>query len=171
MDYLNSLKIRFISTFIVGVFIGLIWTSAMGIAIIVGGPETNVLAKDDALNKKHEQALIISGKVTDVHDGDTVSVSVNREFHIRMLDCWAAEINSKDEKEKAKGLEAKNYLKSMVNVGDEVTIEIPLYEDFSKSLTFGRFLGYIWRDINGDGVKENISEEMVKNNYATKNKK
>ena len=48
MDYLNSLKIRFISTFIVGIFIGLIWTSAMGIAIIVGGPETNVLAKDDA---------------------------------------------------------------------------------------------------------------------------
>lgn len=122
------------------------------------------------LFKKSGQAVIVAGKIKDVHDGDTVTVSVTKEFKVRLLDCWASEINSKDLKEKEKGEKARDFLKKILNENEDVYVEIPLYDSIEKSFTFGRLLGYIWKDVDGDGQKDNISEIMVENKHATKSK-
>lgn len=122
------------------------------------------------ISKQDNESLVLNAKVVDIHDGDTITVSVTKQFAVRFLDCWCAEINAKDEKEKNKGIEAKKFLQKMIKVNDEVSVEIPLYENIGKSITFNRFLGYVWKDVNGDGIKENLSKEMVDNNYATKRK-
>lgn len=180
MNERNRTGLYFFGTFIFGIIIGFIWSSAISSAIVFGLRESSTIAKEPVAtkskykieleNQPYEQSLLIKGKIINIHDGDTVTVRVSKDISVRLLDCWAPEINSKDEEENKKGLASKQFLSTMLNNDDEVTVEIPLYDNLSKSLTFGRFLGNIWRDINGDGVKENISNEMVKNNYATKRK-
>lgn len=172
MNDQNKTKLLFFGTFIFGIIIGFIWSSAISTMVAIAMHETSpkLIAQEKIKNKDYDEALLIKGTITNVHDGDTVTVNVSKQFNIRLLDCWAPEINSKDENENKRGLASKEFLNKMIKNGDEVTVEIPIYENFAKSLTFGRFLGYIWRDIDGDGVKDNISNEMVKNNYATKTK-
>ena len=120
--------------------------------------------------KKSGQVLIVAGKIKDVHDGDTVTVSITKEFKVRLLDCWAAELKAEDKDERDKAEKAREFLTKMLNKDDEVYIEIPIYDSIEKSFTFGRLLAYVWKDIDGDGQKDNISDVMVKNNLATKNK-
>lgn len=143
---------------ILGIIIGFHWSKII----------TNVLTANEFINS--EQSLTINGKIKDVHDGDTVTVSLTKEFKVRLLDCWAAELKDEDVQERIKAEKAKNFLASMLKVNDEVSIEIPIYDSLEKSLTFGRVLAYIWKDLDGDGHKENISEEMVEHNHATKHK-
>lgn len=143
---------------ILGIIIGFHWSKII----------TNVLTANEFINS--EQSLTINGKIKDVHDGDTVTVSLTKEFKVRLLDCWAAELKDEDVQERIKAEKAKNFLASMLKVDDEVSIEIPIYDSLEKSLTFGRVLAYIWKDLDGDGHKENISEEMVEHNHATKHK-
>ncbi len=119
---------------------------------------------------KSEQSLTIHGKIKDVHDGDTITVSLTKEFKVRLLDCWAAELKDEDVQERIKAQKAKDFLSSMLKIDDEVSVEIPIYDSLEKSLTFGRVLAYVWKDLDGDGHKENISEEMVEHNHATKHK-
>lgn len=123
-------------------------------------------AADQSQNKiiNHTPAIISSAKIIDVHDGDTVTVLVQKQLKIRLLDCWSPELSQPE------GISAKNYLQSILKNDDEIMVEIPLTTDISKSLTFGRFLGFIYKDINGDGQEENISNEMVKAGHATKTK-
>jgi endonuclease YncB( thermonuclease family) len=120
--------------------------------------------------KSHDVAeqtkIVESGIVTKIHDGDTISVSVTRNYNIRLLDCWAPEIVGK---EKQLGLQSKAALESMLHIGDAVTIEIPTKNNQPET-SFDRTLAYILKDINGDGSVENISLEMVKRGHA-KNKK
>lgn len=143
---------------ILGIIIGFHWSKII----------TNVLTANEFINS--EQSLTINGKIKDVHDGDTVTVSLTKEFKVRLLDCWAAELKDEDVQERIKAEKAKNFLASMLKINDEVSIEIPIYDSLEKSLTFGRVLAYIWKDLDGDGHKENISEEMVEHNHATKHK-
>lgn len=109
-----------------------------------------------------EQAI-----VKEVYDGDTIVVTVTKEYRIRMLDCWAPEIKGI---EKSEGLKSKEFLETMLKTGDEVLVEIPTTNRIQDSITFGRFLGYIWKDLDNDGTYDNISEQMVKNGFATKEK-
>jgi endonuclease YncB( thermonuclease family) len=109
-----------------------------------------------------EQAI-----VKEVYDGDTIVVTVTKEYRIRMLDCWAPEIKGI---EKSEGLKSKEFLETMLKTGDEVLVEIPTTNRIQDSITFGRFLGYIWKDLDNDGAYDNISEQMVKNGFATKEK-
>lgn len=143
---------------ILGIVIGFYWSKII----------TNVLTANEFINS--EQSLTINGKIKDVYDGDTVTVSLTKEFKVRLLDCWAAELKDEDVQERIKAQKAKEFLASMLKVDDEVSIEIPIYDSLEKSLTFGRVLAYIWKDLDGDGHKENISEEMVEHNHATKHK-
>lgn len=168
MNDQNRTKLLFFGTFIFGIIIGFIWSSAISTMVAMAMNETSpkIVAKDT----NYDEELLVKGTITNIHDGDTVTVNISKEFNIRLLDCWCPEINSKDEEEKKRGLEAKKFLNKMLKNGDEVTVEIPLHKNLAQSLTFGRFLGYIWNDIDGDGVKDNISNEMVKNKYATKTK-
>ena len=105
--------------------------------------------------------------VKEVYDGDTIVVTVTKEYRIRMLDCWAPEITG-DEKED--GLKSKQFLESMLVAGDEVFVKVPTTNRIQDSITFGRVLAYVYKDIDGDGEVDNISEKMVENGFATKEK-
>ena len=105
--------------------------------------------------------------VKEVYDGDTIVVTVTKEYRIRMLDCWAPEVTGS---EKEEGLKSKQFLESMLVAGDEVFVKVPTTKRIQDSITFGRLLAYVYKDIDGDGEVDNISEQMVENGFATKEK-
>jgi len=115
-------------------------------------------------------SITSSAIIKDVYDGDTITVTFYKEVKIRMLDCWASELRSSDPEEKQKAIEAREFLKNVLKNGDKVLIKIPTTDRLQDSLTFGRALGYVWKDLDGDGNLDNISDYMVKNGHATKNK-
>ena len=119
------------------------------------------------MNYQPEQKLTTKAVVKDVYDGDTVVVTIQKDIRVRMLDCWAPEIKTRDISEKERGLKSKEFLKSLVDIDDEVIIEIPMTDRIQDSFTFGRVLAFLWKDVDGDGEMENISELMVENDHAT----
>lgn len=125
---------------------------------------------NDTKQKEFPFKIILPAKIISVHDGDTIAVLFYTNANIRMLDCWAAEINSKDETEKNKGLQARDYLQTILKPEDEVLIEIPFNDKLSNSLTFGRILAKVYKDVDNDNKPDNISEVMVNKGFATKDK-
>lgn len=113
---------------------------------------------------------ILPAKVVSVQDGDTITVEFSFRANIRLKDCWAPETRTKDEAEKKKGLESKEFLKGLLKPGDDVIIEVPYSPNMSHSLTLSRILGYVYKDLDGDNKPENISKEMVKAGMAKENK-
>ena len=65
------------------------------------------------LNKQvpPEPAIIEHAVITNIYDGDTVSIQFTKEYPIRLLNCWAPEITGK---EKTEGLKSREYLKSIL---------------------------------------------------------
>jgi len=104
--------------------------------------------------------------VVSVYDGDTLTVQVTRRMRVRILDCWCSEIRTRDKAEKAKGVAARDHLKSILPEGSQVVLQIPNYTDLGKSFTFGRVLGQVWLP---DG-ESSIAEQMVASGHATKTK-
>lgn len=109
--------------------------------------------------------------VKEIYDGDTIVVETVKQYRIRMLDCWCPEIRSKNVEEKKKGLQSKDFLANILKEGDEILIEIPTTKRFEDSTSLGRVLAYVWKDVDGDGKLDNISEKMVESGFATKEKK
>jgi len=119
------------------------------------------------MNYQPEQKLTTKAVVKDVYDGDTVVVSIQKDIRVRMLDCWAPEIKTRDLDEKERGQKSRDFLKSLLKNDDEVIIEIPMTDRIQDSFTFGRVLAFLWKDVDGDGEMENISEIMIENDHAT----
>lgn len=120
--------------------------------------------------QKDEPKLQIPARVVSVYDGDTVTIEFKIRVNVRLLDCWAPEIKTKDKEEKDKGLESKKYLENLLKVDDEVIAEIPFDGNISNSISLSRILATIYKDIDGDGVKDNISSIMVDKGYAKETK-
>jgi endonuclease YncB( thermonuclease family) len=137
----------------------------MAILLVVGA--VVVLARD------HPPSPSITelAKVTEIYDGDTIVVEVTKKYRIRMLDCWAPEIRTKNTEEKEKGLQSRDFLASILKVGDEVLVETPTTRNFEDSTSLGRVLAYVWKDVDGDGKLDNVSEKMVEGGFATKENK
>jgi micrococcal nuclease len=88
-----------------------------------------------------------------VVDGDTVDVDIDLGF-----DCWlrkqrvrlsginAPEIHTKDADEKARGLRARDRLRSLLEGPGRLTLQVQVYDATEK---FGRILG---RVVNVDGL-------------------
>lgn len=108
--------------------------------------------------------LSIPAKILKVHDGDTVTVEVKFEINIRMLDCYAPELNTEN------GKNAKKFLEEKLNTEKEVYVKIPFSQKIGKSISLSRFLGYIYQDVDGDGKLDNLSEVMVKSGFAREKK-
>lgn len=123
-----------------------------------------IFASDDNIKKTK---IVEEAKVISVIDGDTIKVSVTKEFNVRLLDCWAPEITGPN---KDSGLNSKRYLESILKSGDKIIVEIPTTNRFEDSVSLGRMLGYVWKDLNNDGKDDNISENIVKSGFATKTK-
>lgn len=123
-----------------------------------------------SLYSQPDLKTILPAKVVSIQDGDTITVEFSFRANIRLKDCWAPETRTKDEVEKKKGLESKEFLKSMLKPGDDVIIEVPYSPNMSNSLTLSRILGYVYKDLDGDNKPENISKEMVKAGMAKEQK-
>lgn len=108
-------------------------------------------------------------QVSRVIDGDTIEVVVQRKIHVRLLDCWAPETRTRDLAEKARGLDAKVALETIIEKhdGGSLTLFIPSGQgqDLSEVFTFGRVLGRLWLP-NG----REVSRLMVEAGHATSEK-
>ena len=104
-------------------------------------------------------------KVTNVVDGDTIDVEIDLGFDIsfssrvRLAGIDTPESRTKDLKEKALGLEAKEYLKKALKDAKSVAIKT---EKINSSEKYGRILGWVY--INGDTVS--LNDMMINDGYA-----
>ena len=105
-------------------------------------------------------------KIIEVYDGDTVVCEIRKRVRIRLLDCWAPEIRTKDKDEKKKGYDSKDHLTKILPDGSDAILHIPGSVDIGRSLTFGRFLGHLWADAEDD----NVSMQQVAAGHATETK-
>jgi micrococcal nuclease len=104
-------------------------------------------------------------KVDNVVDGDTIDVLIDLGFDIlfssrvRLAGIDTPESRTKDLKEKALGLESKEYLKKALKDAKSVIIKT---EKMDSSEKYGRILGWVY--INGDTVS--LNDMMINDGYA-----
>ena len=104
-------------------------------------------------------------KVENVVDGDTIDVLIDLGFDIlfssrvRLAGIDTPESRTKDLKEKALGLESKEYLKKYLKDAKSVVIKT---EKRDSSEKYGRILGWVY--INGDTVS--LNDMMINDGYA-----
>jgi micrococcal nuclease len=104
-------------------------------------------------------------KVENVVDGDTIDVLIDLGFDIlfqsrvRLAGIDTPESRTKDLKEKALGLESKEYLKKALKDAKSVVIKT---EKMDSSEKYGRILGWLY--VNGD--TESINDKMINDGYA-----
>ena len=104
-------------------------------------------------------------KVENVVDGDTIDVLIDLGFDIlfasrvRLAGIDTPESRTKDLKEKALGLESKEYLKKALKDAKSVVIKT---EKMNSTEKFGRILGWVY--INGDSVS--LNDMMINDGYA-----
>ena len=104
-------------------------------------------------------------KVENVVDGDTIDVLIDLGFDIlfqsrvRLAGIDTPESRTKDLKEKALGLESKEYLKKQLKDAKSVVIKT---EKMNSSEKYGRILGWVY--VNGES--ESINNKMINDGYA-----
>ncbi len=104
-------------------------------------------------------------KVENVVDGDTIDVLIDLGFDIlfssrvRLAGIDTPESRTKDLKEKALGLESKEYLKKALKDAKSVVIKT---EKMNSSEKYGRILGWIY--VNDDTVS--LNDMMINDGYA-----
>ena len=104
-------------------------------------------------------------KVENVVDGDTIDVLIDLGFDIlfqsrvRLAGIDTPESRTKDLKEKALGLESKEYLKKHLKDAKSVVIKT---EKMDSSEKYGRILGWIY--VNDD--TESVNDKMINDGYA-----
>jgi micrococcal nuclease len=104
-------------------------------------------------------------KVENVVDGDTIDVLIDLGFDIlfasrvRLAGIDTPESRTKDLKEKALGLEAKEYLKKALKDAKSVVIKT---EKMDSSEKYGRILGWIYVDDN----TVSLNDMMINDGYA-----
>ena len=128
--------------------------AAITSAAFIGGRITQF---PETLSSVPEPQIVLPAEVLDVHDGDTLKVSVSQVMSVRLLDCWSKEL-------KDGGEPAKQNLLKKCPIGSKVVLRVPIEPDISRMFTFGRVLGYIYKD------NENLSEVQVNDGFATKKK-
>lgn len=104
-------------------------------------------------------------KVLKVVDGDTIDVDIDLGFNVsytqrvRLAGIDTPESRTTDLKEKALGLEVKEYLKHSLEGAEDVIIQT---EKPDSSEKYGRILG--WLFINDDEIS--LNEKMINEGYA-----
>jgi micrococcal nuclease len=104
-------------------------------------------------------------KVDNVVDGDTIDVLIDLGFDIlfqsrvRLAGIDTPESRTKDLKEKALGLESKEYLKKYLKDAKSVVIKT---EKMDSSEKYGRILGWVY--VNGE--TESLNDKMINDGYA-----
>jgi micrococcal nuclease len=104
-------------------------------------------------------------EVKNVVDGDTIDVIIDLGFSIlfeqrvRLAGIDTPESRTTDKREKALGLESKEYLKKRLKDAKNIIIKT---EKMDSSEKYGRILGWLY--VNGEG--NSINTEMIEKGYA-----
>jgi micrococcal nuclease len=104
-------------------------------------------------------------KVLKIVDGDTIDVEIDLGFsvsftqRVRLAGIDTPESRTTDLKEKALGLEVKEYLKNLLDGAEDIVIQT---EKPDSSEKYGRILG--WLFINDDDTS--LNEKMINDGYA-----
>jgi micrococcal nuclease len=104
-------------------------------------------------------------KVTHIVDGDTIDVDIDLGFDIsfhsrvRLAGIDTPESRTRDLKEKALGLESKEYLKKRLEAAKNIVIRT---EKVNSSEKYGRILAWLYVD----GESNSINHEMIEKGYA-----
>ncbi len=104
-------------------------------------------------------------KVLKVVDGDTIDVDIDLGFNVsytqrvRLAGIDTPESRTTDLKEKALGLEVKEYLKHSLEGAEDVVIQT---EKPDSSEKYGRILGWLFID----DEETSINEKMINDGYA-----
>lgn len=104
-------------------------------------------------------------KVLKIVDGDTIDVDIDLGFsvsftqRVRLAGIDTPESRTTDLKEKALGLESKEYLKNLLDGAQDIVIQT---EKPDSSEKYGRILG--WLFINDDEMS--VNELMIAKGYA-----
>lgn len=104
-------------------------------------------------------------KVLKVVDGDTIDVDIDLGFNVsytqrvRLAGIDTPESRTTDLKEKALGLEVKEYLKNLLDGAEDIVIQT---EKPDSSEKYGRILG--WLFINDEDIS--LNEKMISEGYA-----
>ena len=104
--------------------------------------------------------------VTEVHDGDTVTVDIDLGFHvwvrgekIRLANIDTPELTGDHKQE---GIAAGDFLRQLVLNKNVIIQTIKTQSGSDKQEKYGRYLGVIWLD----GV--NVNDLLIKKGYAVK---
>jgi micrococcal nuclease len=104
-------------------------------------------------------------EVKKVIDGDTIDVVIDLGFSIlfesrvRLAGIDTPESRTADKHEKALGLEAKKFLADKIKDAKNIVIKT---EKLDSSEKYGRILGWLYLDGNGNSV----NHEMIEKGYA-----
>jgi micrococcal nuclease len=104
-------------------------------------------------------------KVLKIVDGDTIDVDIDLGFsvsftqRVRLAGIDTPESRTTDLKEKALGLEVKEYLKNLLDGAEDIVIQT---EKPDSSEKYGRILG--WLFINDEDTS--LNEKMINEGYA-----
>jgi micrococcal nuclease len=104
-------------------------------------------------------------EVKKVIDGDTIDVVIDLGFSIlfesrvRLAGIDTPESRTADKREKALGLEAKKFLADKIKDAKNIVIKT---EKLDSSEKYGRILGWLYLDGNGNSV----NHEMIEKGYA-----
>lgn len=139
------------------------WTAAVVVlAVTILLPHSQADAQSPPEDKLYHYRAV----VTDVYDGDTITVDLDLGFHvwlrgekIRLSDIDAPEVKGTT---KAEGEAAADFLRNLV-LNKSVIIQTTKASDGSDAKgKFGRYLGVIWLD----GV--NVNELLVSKGHAVR---
>jgi micrococcal nuclease len=103
--------------------------------------------------------------VTKIVDGDTIDVVIDLGFDIsfssrvRLAGIDTPESRTRDLKEKALGLESKEYLKKRLESATNIVIRT---EKVNSTEKYGRILAWIYLD----GETKSVNHEMIEKGYA-----
>jgi len=106
-------------------------------------------------------------RVTEVYDGDTVTVDVDlgftvtvRALRLRLSGIDTPEIRTRDKQEKLAGYKARDWLREQID-GKEIMVRT------EKTGKHGRYIATIWSiDENGTRSEESLNDEMLRNGLA-----
>lgn len=141
-----------------GLYLGRLDIEALTVA---PAPEEAPPVPDEVLATVPQPGWTARGTVVAVHDGDTITVTIPKTYHIRLRDCWAPEVTGE---QKPQGIKARDNLRKFA-MGQPVTVQVSEdAKDIGKSTSMGRFLGYAW--VHG----MNLSEMQVAGGFAGRTK-
>jgi endonuclease YncB( thermonuclease family) len=130
------------------------WQIPLGITLLVAAVH---IGSSLQVDRQPAPQLALPCRVLRVHDGDTVTVQVQMNVSVRLLDCWAPELRE------AGGQQAKAKLQTIAEGRDALLI-VPLGKSLSDSLSFGRVLARLL--VEG----QDASQAMVQAGFAAKTK-